>query len=429
MIALAATYPGDYLVCRQFMPELKITTLKTFLDMCPKELIVEHRVADSIIKIKSQGGKVSNVIFRGLEEPDKHRSLNLNAAYIDESSQVSEEAFLLLQSRLRGPHVRKIFMTTNPAGHDWQYSYFVKQDLFKSEEAKRAFALVRAPSTENVFLPEGYVESMLSTYSEERIQREVMASFDAFEGAVYPEFRRDLHVISDFVIPKDWTRVIGIDHGYRNPAAWVWGAVDPDGAIYIYREFYEREWLIEEIINGRKDQNKPGVLQLMHGEKFDRAVIDPSTKAARNEKNGRKVSDFDIYQENLPSDFPLFLANNDVTVGIDRVKTFLKPDPRSGKPRLYIFRSCTNTIDEICKYRYKELKMAQVGKQNEKEEPYKHDDHAVDALRYLIMTQPEPHKDPEDIWKTLKYTSLEGQLYRDLQQIKHPVQNKDPFES
>jgi PBSX family phage terminase large subunit len=415
------------------MPELKITTLKTFLDMCPKELIVEYRVADAIVKIKSTNGKVSNVIFRGLDEPDKLRSLNLNAAYIDESSQVSEEAFLLLQSRLRGAHVRKIYMTTNPAGHDWQYQMFVKQDGFRTEDAKNQFALIRAPSTENVFLPDGYVESMLSTYSEERIQREVMASFDAFEGAVYPEFRRDQHVVDDFVIPPQWTRVIGIDHGYRNPAAWIWGAVDPDGAIYIYREFYESEWLIEEIIRGKPEKNEKGVMALMKVdgkyEKIERAVIDPSTKAARNEREGRKISDFDIYQENLPADFPLFTANNDVSPGIDRVKTFLKPNQRTGRPRLYIFRSCSNLIDEICKYRYKELRIGQMGKQNEKEDPYKVDDHAVDALRYLIMTQPEPHVDPDDIWQKVKYNSLEGALLRDLQSMKNPVKNHDPFES
>jgi PBSX family phage terminase large subunit len=427
-IALAAAYPGDYLVCRQFQPELKLTTYKAFLDMCPKELILEHRVADGLIKIRCPGGKHSNVIFRGLDEPDKHRSLNLNAAYIDESSQVSEGAFLLLQSRLRGPHVRKIYMTTNPAGHDWQYNLFVKQDMLKTEAAKKQFALVQAPSTENKYLPEGYVQSMLDTYSEERIAREVMASFDAFEGAVYPEFRRDIHVIKPFDIPKSWTRVIGIDHGYRNPAAWVWGAVDQDGTIYVYREFYEKEWLIEEICNGKKDKNAPGVKALMKGELIDQGRIDPSTRAQRNEKNGEKVSDFVIYKDALPDDFPLLLANNDVTAGIDRVKSYLKINPNTGKPKMYIFSNCNNVIDEMSKYRYKELSVGQSGQQNQKEEPVKHDDHAMDALRYLVMSQPEPQITPKDIYDKIKFNSLEGSLYRDLERVKNPGSGKDPFE-
>jgi len=252
-----------------------------------------------------------------------------------------------------------------------------------------------------------------------------MGSFDAFEGAVYPEFRRDVHVIPPFKIPTNWTRIVGVDHGYRNPAAWIWGAVDGDQNIYIYREFYEREWLIEEICKGKS--GRPGVAALMKGEKIEQALIDPSTRAARSETKGEKVSDFTIYTQHLPSDFPLIPANNDVTVGIDRVKSYLKINESTKKPKLYIFRSCTNLIDELCKYRYKELNHSQQGRVNEREEPYKHDDHAVDALRYLIMSQPEPYTSPDDIYTKIKYNSLEGSLHRDLERIRKPGNSSDPF--
>src|SRR5688500_918048 len=102
MIHLAVLRPGDYLIARQFMPELKDTTYKTFLEVCPPVLIAEIRIADTVVKIRNVHGSVSTVFFRGLEEPDKLRSMNLNAFYIDEANQVSEVAFLLLQGRLRG---------------------------------------------------------------------------------------------------------------------------------------------------------------------------------------------------------------------------------------------------------------------------------------------------------------------------------------
>lgn len=423
VLAWALAFPGDYLIARQFMPELRITTYKTFLDMCPKELIVEHRVADAIVRVRSGEGKTSNIIFRGLDEPDKLRSLNLNAAYIDEASQVSEPAFTLLQTRLRGPHIRRILLTTNPAGHDWIYGLFFKQDGF-SKEAAKLFKLIRAPSTENTFLPEGYVESMMSTFSQERIQREIMASFDAFEGMVYPEFRRDLHVIPPFQLDKQWPRYMGMDHGYRNPAAAVWGAVDGDNNVYIYREFYEKEWLIEEICRGKG--SKPGIVPLSKGEKLELAVIDPSTRAARNERNGEKVSDFTIYLEHMPVDFPLRVANNDVTVGIDRVKSYLKPQG-DGKPKLYIFDTCPNLIEELTKYRYQELRSNQVGSRNEKEAPRKHDDHLADAIRYLMMTRPEPYVAEPNPYKKIPYNSLEGSLYRELKDIKNPKAS-DPWQ-
>ncbi len=424
VLTWALLYPGDYLVSRQFFPELKITTLKTFLELCPKELIAEYRVADSIIRLKSTGGKISNIIFRQLEEPDKLRSLNLSGFYIDESSQVSEAAFLLLQGRLRGPGLRKGILTTNPNGHDWSYQWFIKQDMFKTPTGKNAYFSIKAPSTENIHLPDGYVASMLESWNEDRIQREIMGSEDAFEGQVYHEFRRDLHVVQPFVIPDAWVRVVGIDHGYRNPACFLWGAVDYDENVYVYREFYQREWLIEQICKGHKQKNLPGVVEMGKGERILEAAIDPSTRARRGTTG---LSDYDSYLEYLPKDYPLTLAKNDVTPGIDRVKTFMKPHIVTGKPRLFIFNTCTNLIEELSRYRYKELSGQQQGKVAEKEEPVKLDDHACDALRYLIMSRPEPPKDKPDVWKKIPYNSLTGSLYRELQSINKPKQ-RDPFE-
>jgi phage terminase large subunit len=434
VILWAVQHPGDYLVARQFLPELKITTYKTFKDICPPELIVEERVAEGIIRLKTASkGKVSNIIFRGLDEPDKLRSLNLSGFYIDEANQVSEAAFMMLQGRRRGPGLRKGILTMNSGGHDWSWRWFVKKDMITKDAVKREFVNIYAPSTENIHLPEDYVETILASWSDERIQREIYADEDSFEGQVYTEFRQDLHVIPPFAIPKEWTRHIGIDHGYRNPSAWIWGASDYDGNLYIYREFYQNEWLIEQICKQGKD-GKPSVMQMMQipatypprYEKIEWAKIDPSTNSRRNEREGKKISDFDIYAENLPSDFPLQPANNDVTVGIDRVKTWLKPDS-NGKPRLYVFSTCTNLIDEIGKYRYPELTVSQQGKKNEKENPLKVDDHACDALRYLVMGMPEKPLKTENIYEKIKYNSLEGQIYRDLSVLRDPGTSKDPF--
>ncbi len=421
VLTMAFLHSGDYLICRLFNPELKLTTYKTFLEICPKELIAEHRVADQIIKIRSIDGGTSNVIFRGLEEPDKHRSLNLNAAYIDEASQVSEEAFTLLQSRLRGKHYRKILCTTNPNGHSWLYRYWIKKD-FGNDNAKRQFFSVHAPSVENVHLPEGYVQNMLDSWSEERIKREVMGSWDAFQGQVYTEFERSKHVVKPFKIPDEWTKFIGLDHGYRNPACAVWCAMDYDSNIYAYREFYHNEWIIEEIVRGRKDSGENGLIQLNQGEKFDAIYIDPSTRADRG-----KESDYTTYLESIPKDWSLVPANNEVAPGIDRIKQLLKPDQRSGKPRMFIFDTCVNLVEQMAQYRYEELTPGQELNKNIKESPVKKDDHAVDALRYAIMSRPEEPKVADRSAKKRTEATLSGSVQRELHELKQPGKTHDMF--
>jgi PBSX family phage terminase large subunit len=408
-------YPGDYLVARQFFPELRDTTLKTFLEICPKELIVEYRVADAIVKIRSQGGKVSNILFRHLEEPDKHRSLNLNGFYIDESSQVSEAAFLLLQGRLRGRHVRKGILTTNSDGRTWGWRYFVQQSMFRDEETKALYANIRAPSTENKHLPEDYVRTMLASWSDDRIRREIYADEEIFEGAVYPEFRRDMHVIKPFAIPETWNRFVGADHGFSNPACWLWGAIDHDSNIYVYREYYEKEKVIREICQD--------VTKLNLKDKLDYVAIDPSVRAVRSQTG---VSDWDAYLEYLPKNIALVPAKNDVEAGINRVKTYLKPHPATNRPKLFIFDSCTQLLDEFAEYRWEELSPGQREQRNAKETPRKYKDHAMDALRYLVMSRPEPPHLADELAKHRNEATLEGSVQRELHSKRTPPQ-KDPF--
>lgn len=432
VLSCAILHEGDYLIGRQFMPELRDTTYKTFLDICPPELIVEHRVADAIVKLRTVDGGVANIYFRGLEDADKLRSMNLNLFYIDEANQVSEYAFMLLQGRLRGKWWRKGLITQNSGGHDWSWRWFVKQDMFSKEATKAKFLNIVAPSTENHHLPEGYIETMMDTWSEDRILRELMANEDAFEGMVYSEFRQDVHVIKPFAIPDTWKRIVGADHGFRNPAAWIWGAVDPDDNVYIYREFYKREWSVDEIVKGKKDKFsgkrvEPGVLHLMKKEKIDGIYIDPSTDSMTGKKGG---TIYEEYLDLLPGKYALLKAKNKKEPGINKVKQYLKVNATTKKPQIFFFNTCVSLIDEICTYQYAELPVTQRGKQNEKEEPKKVNDHACDALRYLIMSRPEAFEDRDDWYEknNVKYGSIEGHLHRDLESAKgETAQEPDPF--
>jgi len=416
MLTLAVIHEGDYLIGRQFYPELRDTTLKTFLELCPPELIVEHRVADAIVVVRNAKGTKSNILFRALEDPDKLRSLNLNAFYIDESCQTSEAAFLLLQGRLRGRHVRKGFLTTNSDGRSWGWRYFVQKAMFKDEDSKKLFMDIRAPSTENVHLPDGYVDTMLKTWSQERIDREINADEDSFEGAVYSEFRRDTHVIKPFKIPDDWKRIIGADHGFRNPAAFLWGAIDYDGNVYVYKEYYEKEKLIQEIC---KD-----VANLSKDETIDGIWIDPSIKATRGQTG---LSDWVTYCDHLPKKLPLYVANNDVTPGIDRVKSYLKINEKTKRPMLYIFDTCHALLDEIGEYRWDPMSEVRSNTNNFKEQPRKYKDHAVDALRYMVMSRPDaPKVDPLRDFKN-SWNTPQSQIAQELHKIKNPPP-KDPFQ-
>lgn len=416
VITQAVLYGGEYTISRHFMPELRRTTMKTFLDICPKELILEIRVADAEVHLKSKNGKAI-VYFIGLDEPGKIDSMNLSGFAIDEASQTTEEALLKLQGRLRNPKgLRKGLLVGNPKGRDHVYRYFVSKLALKSDSRHR-YQMIVAPSTENIHLPEGYIEGMLGSYSKERIQRDIMGSFDSFEGMIYSEFDRSVHVVAPYGIPENWTRIIGHDHGYTNAAASIFGAIDEDGNIVIYNENYVSVTLIEDICKG--------IGQKIGQDKISGMYIDPSTKAKRNQSGGLAYSDFSIYLDNLNRKVPLILANNDVSSGIDRVKSFLKVNPKNGKPRLTIFDTCTNLLEEIGEYRWAELSSSQEGSKNQKEEPRKYNDHAMDALRYLVISRPDPSKPDKKLHAN--FPTLSDAVRKDFEALRKP-RERDPFQ-
>ena len=51
----------------------------------------------------------------------------------------------------------------------------------------------------------------------------------------------------------------------------------------------------------------------------------------------------------------------------------------NGESKLFIFKTCVNLIREIKSYYW-----------GEGDKPVKQDDHALDELRYYIMSRPEP---------------------------------------
>lgn len=433
-------YGGEYVIARQYMPELRRTTMRIFHEMLPPELILEKKDAVAETVIKSVNG-TARFYFVGLDEPEKLDSLSLDGASIDEASQTTEEAFLKLKGRLRGTRgLKKMLLVGNPKGHDYVYKNFINQNHFKEfihpvnkrviteEEQKKEYRLILAPSTENRHLDDNYIQGMLSTYSPERIKRDIYGSFDSFEGQVYSEFDRGSHVIRPFRIPDNWDRHIRIDHGYKNPAAVLFFAISPDGDVYVYRELYVREWLIRQIVNGDKKEKKHGIFNHIQGVRsFKSAKIDPSTKARRGTTG---ESDFDEYWKQWPEKdkLPLQLAKNAVELGIDRVKQYLKPHPKTNRPSLYFFDTCINLLEEITTYKYPELGPGEVGKKSDKEAPLKVNDHALDALRYMILDLPIPYTlelRSED--RHLKYTRSEISMQDDFAKACKPQEPKDPF--
>lgn len=410
------TYPNNVGLLGRFNSiELESTTLAEFLDILPR-----YNGAQLTIKQHDRQKKIiyfwngSKLVYMGLDEGknavDKIKSLNLGFACIDQLEEIGEEIFLAIQGRLRRHNSERCFFAKcNPEGHNWAYDRWVRLpyeqylesqnigkgvankvlkllhiaqqdrqivDKFADKIAqetkldldqvmniyvKSQYEYFGAVTMDNIYLPPEYVNNLIANYPKKWLERYVYNSWENFEGLVYSEFTQRNNVETAYIPTDNDSHIFVYDYGYRNPACILFVAVDYDGIIHIYDEYYEREKLISDHAFFMK-KNKFW--------KKATYIADPSIKKA--ERDGGSV--FDTWNQ----DHNIWWqdANNDVRQGIDRVNEYLK------QGRLKISKRCINLLEEIAKYKWKQLKIGE--EKNEYEEPVKKDDHGMDTLRYLI---------------------------------------------
>ena len=290
----------------------------------------------------------SKILFRSADAPDRLRGVNLNWAYLDEAALMDENVWKIILGRLRIGDRPQAWITTTPAGFNWVYANWI-------EKADDNYRLIHASTRENTYLPPEYLADLEANYTAEFAKQEIDGEFVAFEGLVYSEFSRNIHVYEARPLPDSWTRIRGIDFGYTNPFVCLWGAIDGDGRLFIYDEHYRRKTLLRDhvaAIEGRGGQ--------YYWTLADHDAQDIAELRALGLETVR--------------------AKKDVILGIQKVKARLKVQA-DGWPRLLVADSCVNTIKELSMYRWSESRAGR----NDKEEPVKEFDHCCDVLRYACL--------------------------------------------
>lgn len=220
-ILLARKFAGSRgLVGAKDYELLKNTTLISYFEhletMGYRENIhYKYNKTDKIIKFRN--GSV--ILFKGLDDPEKIKSLNIHWAEIEEASQIKETAFNVVLSRLRAPvkanwsnFTYRFFAHTNPqADKGWIYKTFV-------ENKRENFRRLIAPTSENINLPSHFLETLKENYDEEYYRINVLGEDgDYSSGLIVKNFSErnlldlkynnefPLHLTCDFnVDPMCW---------------------------------------------------------------------------------------------------------------------------------------------------------------------------------------------------------------------------------
>lgn len=236
-------------------------------------------------------------------------------------------------------------------------------------KTNKSFQSYRFTSYDNPWVDKVWLDNKRERLTETSFNQEYLARFEKHTGLIYKEFDRNVHIVEPFAVPSMWTKFGAIDFGYTNPTAHLFIAIDSDLNIYVYDEYYERE---------RTTQSNANVLKTKWG------TVKPQT--IWGDPGGiQEIMDYG--NEGLFITPAVRVLTGDdkswVNSGIDKVAQLLKVSSKTNKPKLFVFRTCTNLIREFENYRWLENKKETL---NEKDVPLKTEDHAIDALRYFVVS-------------------------------------------
>lgn len=223
---------------------------------------------------------------------------------------------------------------------------------------------------DNPYLNPEEVKKMTESLPKDVLDSRRYGRFKAESGMVYPEFDEQKHVLdTPFPIPYDWQDVISIDPGLNNPLSCHFYAVDYDDNVYVVAESYQAEKTVEY----HAEQIKKIADELGWHRRPDGRIEALIDSAANQTTLASSKSVTQLFFEHGIACNPK--VNKEKFVGIARVKEYFAAD------KIKIFPCCKNLIRELKNYRWG------VG-----DVPIKKDDHALDELRYYIMSRPHNQK-------------------------------------
>lgn len=259
------------------------------------------------------------------------------------------------------------WMTMTPVeGMDFILEFYQDQEEGKDKGIK----FIHVNNAENPHIRQEDIDALFVGLSEEERHMRTTGQFRQLGKRVYSDFDIHRHTISiaDFHPLPHWFRINAMDSGWSNPTCWLFAYIDPrTQTFYIYDEMYDSRQTVAQWAPRIHSREEVYGLPLYR-------VGDPSTTQT-NPQNGASVhttyADLGVYYA---------LGNNELQQGINRVRTLLQQD------RLKLVRETTPNIQqEFTRYRYADWANRKVAERNNlQEKPVKKNDHAMDALRYLV---------------------------------------------
>ena len=155
-----------------------------------------------------------HILLRNLDDPSKYKSTEFASIFVEELTEIDEEKFRLLKTRLRYPGLEEVkFMgATNPGGigHGWNKRNFV--DHAALDDERERYAYISATVYDNKYQAATYIKQLESLTEKEK-KMYLFGSWDVFSGQFFDEWNEKVHTCNPFIPDPKAMIVGGMDWG------------------------------------------------------------------------------------------------------------------------------------------------------------------------------------------------------------------------
>lgn len=396
----------------QLFPGLKIlflrkrkTAAKESVNDLAKDTFSGMEYTISQKKVEFKNG--TSIYFGGYNTSNELNNIigiQYDEIIIEELTTIGQDEYDNIRASMRSSKKgwnTRVYSSTNPGGvgHKWVKERFVnpwkdKKEIF----TRRIFSL---PS-DNPYIGD-YENTLKSMKEGAKKQAWLFGDWDINEGAAF-DFHYKLHVCDGtpyelnittqdnverhIVIDSKWDRMRGIDEGSAKPYCCLWVAYyRPMSRIYVYREDFTAGKTNAE--QAARINQKTGV-----DERIIATYCDPAM--FRQHAQTTFTSPADIYRV---SGIDLIAGDRTRITGKRKIDDLLSIRS-DGLPGLLIHKSCVNLITEMETIVYSDINPEDIDTQM--------DDHAIDALKYVLSRYRPTNEFYEENRKSSKSTQYAG---------------------
>ncbi len=376
------------------------------------------------------GGRLRFAYLENDSDADAYQGHGYTRLYIEEVGTFpAESPISKLTATLRSGHGVPCQMksTCNPGGpgHQWvkarykldthpqgmEVFRFEYINPFTKKKIEKTRVFIPSKVVDNKYLGDDYVANLFQVGSENLVKAWLTGDWSVIEGAFFPEWSTDRHVIRPFEIPGSWTRFRSADWGSAKPFSVGWWAVAgedfripgredgaslgsagergahmvPRGALIRYREWYGAsapniglKLTAEAVANGIREREIHEPRDLEGRPAISYGVLDP---AAFHVDGGPSIAE----RMAAPPNRIFFRRADNARVpqrgamgGWDQLRARLVGDGE--RPMIYFFSTCKDSIRTLPALQHDPVKAEDVDTEQE--------DHAPDEIRYACMSRP-----------------------------------------